>query len=113
MSARLLFSVAAVLCGLVFVASAYAVTVQSKRQAELNVLRAPKAIGRLDKRLIDPRTHWFRNNTRAVCQGRGARRGLEWPRFVCTVSVGQAKLAILYLAQRRNGFEIRPLKPVR
>ena len=110
---KLLFFVTAIVCGLLFATSAYAMTRQSKRQAELNVLTAPKALGRLDKRLLDPRTHWFRNNTRAICRGRGARRGLEWPRFVCTVSVGKANLTILYLAQRRNGFEIRRLKPVR
>jgi hypothetical protein len=112
-SVKPLVVVAAVVCGLLFVTGAYATTFQSKRQAELNLLRAPKALGRIDKRLLDPRTHWFRNNTRAVCSGRGARRGLEWPRFVCTVSVGKTSVAVLYLAQRRNGFEIRRLKPVR
>jgi hypothetical protein len=110
---KILFCVTTVACALLVVDSAYAVTRQSKRQAELNILHAPVALGRLDKRLVNPRTHWFRNNTRAICRGRGSRRGLAWPSFVCTVSVGKSKLVILYLAQRRNGFEIRRLKLVR
>ena len=100
-------------CALVAVSTAYASAGQSKMQAEVNLLNAPKALGRLNNRLVDPRTHWFRNNTRAVCHGRGRRRGLEWPRFVCTVSHGKTNVSVLYLAQRRNGFEIHRVRAAR
>jgi hypothetical protein len=97
-------------CSLVAVGGAYASVRHSQREAEINLLHAPKAMGRLNTRLIDPRTGWFRNGTTAVCHGRGRSRGSEWPRFVCTVSAAKATVSVLYFAQRHNGFEIRRLR---
>jgi hypothetical protein len=60
----------------------------SKRQAEVNVLRA---IARKWKakplpEIRDQRTHLLLDNTEAVCKGRGKRRGLKrYSRFLCVV----------------------------
>ena len=59
----------------------------SKKQAEVNVLRAVakrwKALRKTG--LVNRRTHLLADNTEAVCSGRGASRGKRFRRFVCVV----------------------------
>src|SRR6188472_1942066 len=61
---------------------------QTKKQAEVNVLRTLTREWK-NRRLpgiIDPRTHLLRDNTEAVCRGRGRRSGpRRYPRFTCVV----------------------------
>jgi hypothetical protein len=61
---------------------------ERKARAEIDVLRAaahswnPRRISDL----VDPRTHLLRNNTTAICHGRGRpQRGNRYTRFVCVV----------------------------
>ena len=62
--------------------------------------------------LIDPRTHLLRDNTEAVCRGRGKRRtGNRYSRFVCVVRphihTRRQGLYISYRARPKGGFRIR------
>jgi hypothetical protein len=61
---------------------------QTKRQAEVNVLRAlphMRPARRLPD-LVNPRTHLLRDNTEAICHHRGRRGpGNRYRRFVCIV----------------------------
>jgi len=60
----------------------------TKRQAEVNVLRAVSLNWNAWRRfgLIDPRTHLVADNTEAVCRARGTGFvGNRYSRFVCVV----------------------------
>jgi hypothetical protein len=64
------------------------VPTQTKKQAEVNVLRVVP--GKAKKwqmpGLVDTRTHLLLDNTEAVCRGRGQRYGgRRYTRFVCVV----------------------------
>jgi hypothetical protein len=63
------------------------VPAQTKKQAELNVLRAlPRAWRKRLPDLVDRRTHLTANNTQAICRGRGKRyTGRRYARFVCVI----------------------------
>jgi len=84
------------------------VPAQTKAQAEVKVLRAVARTWR--KRipdLVDPRTHLVRNNTQAICRGRGKRyTGRRYARFVCVIRPQiHRRHEGLYVAYRalRNG----------
>jgi hypothetical protein len=61
---------------------------QTKREAEINVLRAFPHLRRARRMpdLVNPRTHLLRDNTEVICDHRGRRQpGNRFPRFVCVV----------------------------
>ena len=86
---------------------------QTKRQAEVNLLRAipNKAKTWRMPGLIDAGTRLLADNTEAVCHGRGARHvGNRYVRFVCVVRPhvhkGRQGLYVTYRVVPRNRFEI-------
>jgi hypothetical protein len=95
-------------------ADARATPGQTKRQAEVNVLRA---VARAWKTrplpgIINPRTHLLLDNTEAVCRGRGRPRGPKrYKRFTCVVRPYVHKrrqgLYLSYRTRPRGKFTIR------
>jgi hypothetical protein len=86
----------------------------TKRQAEVNVLRAaPKTwTPRRLPGIINPRTHLLADNTEAICRGRGTRRaGGRYSRFVCVVRPSRHTprqgLYVSYRALPRGLFRLR------
>ena len=63
------------------------VPAHTKKQAEVNVLRAlPRTWPKRIPDLVDPRTRLVVNNTQAICRGRGKRySGRRYARFVCFI----------------------------
>ena len=89
---------------------------QTKRQAEVNVLRVVAHGWRKWHRygLVDARTHLITDNTEAVCRGRGTRRaGYRYQRYVCVVRPhvhrGREGLWLKYCALSRGRFKVRVL----
>jgi hypothetical protein len=80
------------------------------RQAQTNVLRAARVLGRFSPALVEPRTKLMKNNSTAICRGVTNVRGTAASVFVCVVSSGRVHLRVRYLAQRHNGFELKRLK---
>ena len=87
---------------------------QTKKQAEVNVLRtlAHEWRKRRLPGIIDPRTHLVRDNTEAVCRGRGRRSGpRRYTRFTCVVRphvhTRRQGLYLTYRAQPRGNFTLR------
>jgi hypothetical protein len=103
---------------LVLVASASAAIVtrtpaHTKRQAEVNVLRAVASTWKAKRLpgLVNPRTHLLVDNTEAICRGRGKRRaGNRYPRFVCVVRPNvhtrRQGLYVSYRALARGQFTV-------
>jgi hypothetical protein len=96
--------------------SALTLPAHTKKQAELNVLRFLARTWRTEPQLlVDRRTHLIRDNTEAVCKGRGrAWGGLRYRRFLCVVRPrvhrpGQG-LYLEYRARRDGQFAIRRLR---
>jgi hypothetical protein len=79
----------------------------SARQAQTNVLRASRVLGRFSPALLDARTKLIKNNSTATCRGVVDRRGTAASVFVCVVSSGRVRVQVRYLAQRHNGFELK------
>jgi hypothetical protein len=86
----------------------------TKRQAELNVLRVVSLNWKAWRRfgLIDPRTHLVANNTVAICRGRGRRYvGHRYSRFVCVARPhahhGREGLWLTYRALRSGRCKVR------
>jgi hypothetical protein len=89
---------------------------QTKRQAELNVLKAVARHWKSWRRfgLVDPRTHLVTDNTEAVCRGRGTRHaGRRYARFVCVVRPhahrGREGLWLGYRALSNGRYTVRVL----
>jgi hypothetical protein len=87
---------------------------QTKRQAEVNVLRvvAAKWGRRRLPGLVNARTHLLVDNTEAVCRGRGTRyAGKRYSRFVCVVRphvhTPRQGLYVGYRALPRGRFQVR------
>jgi len=90
------------------------VPAHTKKQAEVNVLRvvASRWKPRQLPGLVNRRTHLLRDNTEAVCDGRGRRPAPNrYPRFVCVVRphvhTARQGLYVSYRALPRNRFKIR------
>ena len=83
-----------------------AVARHSKRQAEVNLLRATKVITSWRVGLIDPSTKLLRSNTVATCAGRGPAEAGRYAKFSCALRNGKIKVAVTYFAQRDGGFEL-------
>jgi hypothetical protein len=89
------------------------VPAQTKKQAEINVLRAlprtwPK---RKTPDLVDARTRLVVNNTQAICRGRGKRySGRRYARFVCVIRPAVHRphkgLYVSYRALRQGRFRM-------
>jgi hypothetical protein len=89
---------------------------QTKKQAEVNVLQAVARHWKTWRRfrLVNPRTHLLKDNTEAVCNGRGTRRaGGRYARFVCVVRPhdhhGHEGLWLKYRALTSGRFRVRVL----
>jgi hypothetical protein len=87
---------------------------QTKTHAELNVLmtveRRWKTWGKYG--LVDPRTHLLKDNTEAVCKGRGRRHAHnQFGRFLCVVRPhvhrGREGLWLSYRALSKGRFKVR------
>lgn len=96
---------------------AHGVAAQTKRTAELNVMRAvPHFRGRHRlPELIDAHTGLLRNNVRAICRGRGARYGKRaFARFVCVVrpwpAAGKRELVVTYRSMSSRRYRVRWLR---
>lgn len=94
------------------VASAAAATPvrHTAREAQTNILRAARVLGRFSPALVDPRTRLMKNNSTATCRGISHVRGTAAAAFICVVSSGRVHVRVRYVAQRHNGFELRRLK---
>jgi hypothetical protein len=86
----------------------------TKKQAEVNVLRATARRWKARRLpgLVDPRTHLLVDNTEAVCHGQGKRRpGNRYVRFLCVVRphihTRRQGLYVTYRALQRRRFTIR------
>jgi hypothetical protein len=82
---------------------------QTKRQAEITLLRASKALAALSPRLVDPRTHLVRTNTRAVCRGLGLAQKGMFVRFRCVIANGNARFLVSYVAFGQDGKILRKI----
>ena len=86
--------------------------VQTKKQAEVNVLRVVSKNWKAWRRsgLVNPHTHLLANNTEAVCSGRGRSRGKSYQSFLCVVRPhvhrGRQGLWLRYRALSKNRFRI-------
>jgi hypothetical protein len=95
---------------LVAPASALAPARHTARQAQTNVLRASRVLGRFSPALLDPRTKLLKNNSTAVCAGHGKARRAAYSTFTCVVRNGRLRVAVRYLAQSHNGFELKRIR---
>ncbi|HEY0417361.1 MAG TPA: hypothetical protein VGC78_13335 [Gaiellaceae bacterium] len=83
------------------------------RQAERNLLRAQRMLGRWHAGLTIPRTGLLRPNTSAQCRGvgRGVARHTGSARaffaFRCVIRNRRRSVAVVYHALPGNGFEVR------
>ena len=84
-------------------ASSSSVPRQTKRQAEVGLLRAARELGKLSPRFIDPRTRLVRSNTRAVCTGMGAPVHGTFHRLHCVVTYRTSRLIVSYTVLGRYG----------
>jgi hypothetical protein len=103
---------AVALVAAVLVTSAVAATSvgrQTKRQAEIRLLRSTKALAKLSPTFIDPRTRLLRSNTRAVCSGVGRSVGASYHRFRCVVSYRENRLLVAYTAVGRRGWALKKI----
>ena len=81
----------------------------SKKQAESNLLLSSKPLARWGLGLVDPRTKLLRDNTIAVCEGRGQPSGGRYQSFDCALYTRTVVVAVRYTAQRDGAFTIRKL----
>jgi hypothetical protein len=102
------------LVGASVAAGASSPAAQTKKQAEVNVLRAvPREWSAKQlPGLVTPRTHLLVDNTEALCHGRGhARAGHRFTHFVCVVRphvhTRRQGLHVAYRALRAGRFRIR------
>jgi len=82
---------------------------QTKRQAEITLLHAGRALAALSPRLVDPRTRLVRTNTRAVCKGLGKGQKGMFVRFRCLIANGNARFLVSYVAFGQNGRILRKI----
>jgi hypothetical protein len=83
-----LFAIALALLAVAPAPAARIMPAQTKRAAEVNVLRTVARKWKAWRKyaLVDPKTHLLADNTQAVCRGRGKpRRGKRFARFLCVV----------------------------
>lgn len=86
---------------------------QSKRQAEVTLLHATKALKRLDSNLIDPHTHLVHTNTRAVCTGIGKPVKHRFNTFRCLISYKRRRILVGYVALGPDGASLKKLASYR
>jgi hypothetical protein len=85
---------------------------QTKRQAEITLLHARRALAALSPRLVDPHTRLVRTNTRAVCKGLGQGQNGMFVRFRCLIANGDARFLVSYVAFGQNGRILRKIATV-
>jgi hypothetical protein len=95
---------------LVGTASAASAPRHTAQQAQTNILRAARVLGRFSPALVDTRTKLMKNNSTAACRSVAHVRGAAASVFVCVVSSGRVHVRVRYVAQRHNGFELTRLR---
>ena len=107
-------AVAILVAALAFAGLAQAATPKvqrhSKQQAESNLLVASKQLARWGVGLVDPKTRLLRDNTIAVCEGRGQPVRGRYPSFDCALHTGTVVVSVRYVAKRNGAFTIRKLR---
>jgi hypothetical protein len=83
---------------------------QTRQRAERNLLGATRMVARWHMGLVDPKSGLLRLNTSAACSGRGRAVMRQYTHFVCILRHQGTVVRALYIAQSRNGFEVRRLK---
>jgi hypothetical protein len=71
---------------------------QASWRAEVNLLHAPRLIGRWAPSLVNPRTRLVRSNTVVRCRGLGVPVTGRFHTFRCSIRGGKAQLAVRYTA---------------
>jgi len=84
---------------------------QTKWRAEVNLLHAPKLMGRWAPSLVNPSTRLVRSNTVVRCQGRGTAVAARFHKFRCSIRGRQSQLTVSYTALSVTHF--RAVKLVR
>jgi hypothetical protein len=90
-----------------------AVPVQTRRVAEVNVLRAAKLIGRWDPGLVDRSTGLVRSNVHVRCTGTGRAREGRYSTFRCVVAGGRSRLVVRYVARPRGTCRLAKIRVYR
>jgi hypothetical protein len=95
-------------------ATAAPVATHTKKQAEVNVLRALPRLWKPSRLhgLVNARTHLLADGTEAICRGKGHRHaGARFTRFVCVVRPAAHKprqgLYLGYRARAHGRFVVR------
>lgn len=109
---RSLATLAACLSACLLVVPAYAGSParHTARQAETNLLRAARVLGRASPALIDRTTGLVKNNSTAHCRGVGLAQRGAFVSFDCVVRNGLVQVSVRYLSEPHNGFELRRIK---
>lgn len=86
----------------------------TKRQAELNVLRATHLLARWHVPAIDARTQTLRSNTVVRCVGRGQYSATRseprrYRKFVCSLRYRKRSIRLLYTTRRGRAFNLHRL----
>jgi hypothetical protein len=80
----------------------------TQREAELNLLRAPRLMARWHPSLADGRTKLVQRNVTASCRGRGVASRGRYASFTCDIRGARVVVRARYFAQPR-GFAVRKL----
>lgn len=93
-------------------ASQAAPPVQTKRQAELNILRTPRYFWRVGLHgFIHSRTKTFRTNVTVTCAG-GRGPGLRAHVFVCSLRYRGKAATVKYTALGKYAFRLRVVRAI-
>jgi hypothetical protein len=79
-----------------------ALPVQSRRVAEVRVLRSAALLARWQPSMVDKSTGLVRSNVLVRCTGTGKTRSGRYHTFRCIVAYGHNRLAVSYVARPRG-----------
>ena len=77
---------------------------QTPRQAELNLLRSPRILGRWRPSFLDPHTQLLRPNIVVRCVGAGTAVHGRFYVLRCSVTLAPWRVRLRYVALGRYGF---------
>jgi hypothetical protein len=100
MRLRRLCAIAAVFTFLGALAAAPAsASLYTKREAEVNILKAVRVLNRWRIGVVNPATMTLRSNTSVACRGLGrVATGRRYARFVCTIKYRTRRVRLMYVA---------------
>lgn len=102
MHRALAFTLVLCSCAVIALPAYGALPVQSRRVAEVNVLRSAARLARWQPILVDRATGLVRSNVRVRCTGTGKGRNGRFHTFRCIVAYGHNRLAVSYVARARG-----------